>query len=444
MKKRRSFEAQLTGLSLVASVPLLLLLLWVMLYSEISIWLTLLTAFMASILTAYTAFQIHQKTEYQFRSLGNILDAMIKGDYSLRARSDRNQNALDELVVSINGLAERLSQQRSESIESQLLLDTVIKHIDVAIVALNEMSQISFANPAAEKLLLLDQADSNARLVEQLAFAQSFSSGQHQVVELSLGHQQGRFNVHVEEFREAGRQHKLLFITDVRTLLRSEERKAWQNLIRVISHEINNSLSPIASISQTLYRTTSRQQDRIENGKDLMEGLTIISERATGLKAFVESYKQLAKLPEPRREMVSILRLLERIRILFKNQPIAVESEIDAQLFIDPVQFEQVLINLIKNAVESMSQSNPNGIVTVKWDATTAFFRLDICDQGSGIRNPDNLFVPFYSTKKNGSGIGLVLCRQIIEAHHGRLTIANQADTQGCCATIAIPTKKNG
>lgn len=440
MKKRRPFEAQLTQLSLVSSIPLLLLLLWVMIYAHVSIWLTLLVALIGGLLVIYTSYRIHQKSAYQFRSLSNLLEAMIQGDYSLRARSDESNSALDELVVSINGLAQRLSSQRTESVESQLLLSTVIEHIDVAIVALNEANNIRFLNPAAKNLLQLGQEDSNATLLEQLSVVQSFSSGHHQVVELSLGRQQGRFNVHVEEFRESGLQHKLLFITDVRTLLRSEERKAWQSLVRVISHEINNSLSPIASISQTLKRLLSQKENNVsENKKDLIEGLTIITERANSLSQFVDSYKQLAKLPEPNKQTTSILELLEKIKLLFKNQKIIIDPKADIQLFIDPVQFEQVFINIFKNAIESMSQVNTQGVVNVKWNAKGSFFKLNIYDEGCGIGNLDNIFVPFYSTKKHGSGIGLVLCRQIIEAHGGSLVITNRIDAQGCCVSIEVP-----
>ncbi|PHZ83879.1 sensor histidine kinase [Paremcibacter congregatus] len=439
MQKKRPFEAQLTLLSLIASVPLLLLLLWVMIYADISIWLILLTAFIGGILVIYTNHRIYQKSTYQFRSLSNLLDAMIQGEYSLRARSDQSDGALGELIVSINGLAARLNQQRWESVESQHLLHTVIEHIDVAIIALNEENKINFSNPAAKKLLWLDQADLNDKLMEQLTFVHNFSSGRHEAVELSLGHQQGRFNIHVEEFRDGGIQHKLLFITDVRTLLRDEERKAWQNLVRVISHEINNSLSPIASISQTLNRLIKRQGHSTENNKDLIEGLTIISERANGLRQFVDSYRKLAKLPEPKKQMVSILELLEKICVLFKDQSIVIETEVDVQLFIDPVQFEQVLINIFKNANEAMSQTNPKGVIRVEWYNTEYFFKLVICDVGCGINNSDNLFIPFYSTKKHGSGIGLVLCRQIIEAHKGRLSITNQTNSLGCNVTIEIP-----
>lgn len=444
MRKKYNFETQLTQLSLLSSVPLLLLLLYVMVHAEVSIWLISLAGLMAGILIIYTNYRIHQKLLYKFRSLSNLLDAMMQGDYSLRTRSDESYGELDKLVVSLNGLAWRLSHQRWESVESQLLVRTIIEHIDVAIVAVGDGNQVSFLNPAAKKLLRLDEAEADTTLLKQLDFVQEFSSGCHQVVELSLGHIRGRFNVHVEEFRESGIQKKLLFITDVRTLLRSEERKAWQSLVRVISHEINNSLSPITSISQTLNRMISSRGEEIACKKELLEGLTIISERAKGLSQFIESYKQLAQLPEPQKQMVSILELFKKICILFKKQSIVMAPGADVQLFIDPVQFEQVLINIFKNAMESMSQVNSDGVIKVKWHAKSPLFTLMISDQGGGFSNADNLFVPFYSTKKHGSGIGLVLCRQIIEAHDGRLSITNNVDTVGCCVTIEIPFNSSG
>lgn len=439
MYKRTSFESQITRLSLLSSVPLLLFLLWIMFYEDISIWLIALMAFVEGLIVVYTNHQIHQKVVHQFRSLINLLDAMSQGDYSLRAHTKMSKGTLGELYGSVNGLAERLSDQRIETKESQLLVRTVLDHIDVAIVALTDDNQISFFNPAAQRLLSIVHTGSNDILLQQLAFAQSFESGRHQVVQLSLGHHTGRFNVHVEEFRESGIQHKLLFITDVSNLLRSEESKAWQSLVRVISHEINNSLSPIASISQTLNRMIQRQGVDPDNLQDLLDGLNIISERANGLSQFVESYKQLAKLPEPNMQSVALLPLLQKTRHLFNANVIELMSEPEVQLTIDPVQFEQVLINLIKNAVEAMGNSQSEGVISVSWAVTNTSFSLSICDEGAGITNPDNLFVPFYSTKKHGSGIGLVLCRQIIEAHQGSLSIRNRADKSGCCAVIELP-----
>jgi nitrogen fixation/metabolism regulation signal transduction histidine kinase len=443
MRRHQIFEAGLIQLLLLAWVPLLLLLLWVMAYARISIWLILLTGLIGSLIIVYSSYFIYQKISYQFRSVSNLLEALIQGDYSLRARSHKQGGAFNEVVEAINGLAQRLSHERWQSVESQLLLRTIIDHIDVAIVALTQTNEIRFANPAAMQLLQIEQSHnqqshSQQTLLQQLEFVRELTSGCQQVVELSLGYRQGRFTVYVEEFREAGQQHKLLFITDIRHLLRSEERKAWQSLVRVISHEINNSLSPIASISQTLKRLLERQSDSETISASLHEGLDIIGERAIGLSQFVDSYKQLARLPEPVVQPVSLRTLIEKVAALFNRASIVIETQGDLLLQLDPVQFEQVLINLIKNGLEANALGNSDGLIQIHWALGRQFFTLNICDQGSGISNPDNLFVPFYSTKKQGSGIGLVLCRQIIEAHQGYLSLKNRPGG-GCCACIELP-----
>ena len=372
---------------------------------------------------------------------------MAQGDYSLRARSRDNNSALDELVTTINNLSQRLNDQRIKSVESQLLLQTVINHIDVAIVALDDENTIQLINPAAQKLLQLSSATSKdiAKDVPTDVLLQLKSAviGQSKVMPLNFGDQQGKFTVHVEEFRESGKQHKLLFITDVSTMLRSEERNAWQSLVRVISHEINNSLAPISSISQTSKRLLSRQDDLEKHRTNLVEGLTIISQRTQSLREFVNSYKQIANLPKPKKRLTSLIQLFEKIIPLFKQNNITLLSKEDISLSIDPIQIEQVLINLIKNAIESQTINSDVEAITVSWKINKYKLKISICDQGTGINNPDNLFVPFYTTKKQGSGIGLILCRQISEAHDGQLTLKNRTDRSGCEAILTLPLFEN-
>lgn len=439
--KKKSFEAQLTQLSLFASLPIFILLIWVMIYAKISIYLILLTALLGSLVLAYCHNKIHQKSSYQFRSLSNLLDAMVQGDYSLRSRHSEGDKALNELVDSINSLAVRLNKQRIESIESQLLLKTVINHIDVAIIALNENSEMVLTNPAANALLQLSDESSDITFndsFKQLAQVDNIVSGQSQVMPLTFAGQQGKFNVHVEEYRDKGKQQKLLFITDVSTMLRSEERNAWQALVRVISHEINNSLSPIASISQSLKRLLTRQEEVAEHKDYLIEGLTVVAQRTNNLANFVNSYKQIASLPEPKKQITSISSLVNKISGLYQSQHIEIQTSVDVCLLIDAVQIEQVLINLVKNAAEAIKNSGAEGKVTISWQQQGKVFKLAIKDDGTGVSNPDNLFVPFYTTKAQGSGIGLVLCRQIIEAHGGKLTLANRTESRGCIAIIEL------
>lgn len=439
MQTKKSFEFQLMHLSLFASLPSFMLLVAFMFYADISIFLILLTMLLGSVSILYCYTQINQRTAHQFRNLSNLLDAMIREDYTLRARSSHGDAALNELVDSINTLSSRLNKQRIESVESQLLLSTIINHIDVAIIALNVNNEPVLINPTAEKLLQITHTalpHSSLKQLEQLGQA---VSGQSMVMPLIFGSNQGKYNVHTEEFREAGKPHKLLFITDVRTMLRSEERNAWQSLVRVISHEINNSLAPISSISQTLTRTLTREENVESCKENLHEGLSIIAQRAINLTDFVNSYKQITRLPEPQKQQVSIANLVNKVIPLYPNNNITVSSPKDVALYIDPIQFEQVLINLFKNAVESMQSISSTGEVNVSWQVIHNQFKLTISDEGTGISNVDNLFVPFYTTKKHGSGIGLVFCRQVLEVHQGQLSLINREDNNGCLAIIVLP-----
>jgi len=448
LQRKRSFEAQLTQLSLFACLPSFFLLLWVMIYANISLYLILLTVLLGTVSIFYCHNKIHQKSSYQFRSLSNLLDAMNQGDYSLRARASDGNEALNELVSSINSLSIRLNKQRIDMVESQLLLNTVISHIDVAIIALNNNNELVLTNPAANKLLQLPDNHSENSIAsswQQLSKIAKLTSGQSQVMSLSFAHHKGQFNVHREAYRQGGKQQTLLFITDVSTMLRSEERKAWQSLVRVISHEINNSLAPIASISQSLTRLITRPssgessiEDSFAEKKDyLIEGLAIVSQRASNLAQFVNSYKQISSLPEPNRQATSILGLVHKVIKLYAQDKIQLCSTLDATLSIDAIQFEQVLINLIKNSVEATAhlENSDNALqevsqILIDWQVETNIFTLTVSDNGTGISNLDNLFVPFYTTKKSGSGIGLVLARQIIEGHGGKLTLKNKTITE--------------
>jgi len=461
LKNKKSFESQLTQLSLIASLPLFVLVIWLMIYADISIYLILLTLLLSTISIIFCHSQIHKISAYQFRSLSNLLDAMLQGDYTLRAYSSNGDVALKELILAINSLAERLKKQRMESIESQLLLRTVIDHIDVAIIALNDSNQLVFFNPAAQKLLQLTDSTSSqnelntqldhqleTQLDKQLEQLAELKCGQNKVMALKFSGQYGKFNIHMEEFREAGKQQKLLFITNVSDILRSEERNAWQSLVRVLSHEINNSLSPINSISQTLKRFLDKDENIQDHKENLLEGLNIIAQRSNNLKEFVNSYKQISRLPEPKKQTTSLNMLIEKVTLLFHQTSIKVTTIEDVALYIDPVQLEQVFINLIKNANEAMQAAEIKGEITINWQVKNDRVIMTIRDQGIGISNDANIFVPFYTTKKQGSGIGLVLCRQILEVHEGELSLTNRASKQGCKVTIKLPfkskQKKNG
>jgi nitrogen fixation/metabolism regulation signal transduction histidine kinase len=241
-------------------------------------------------------------------------------------------------------------------------------------------------------------------------------------------------------FRQEGRAHQLLVLADVSRPLRDEERQAWQRLIRVIGHEINNSLAPIKSIAGSLESMLSRNVLPEDWNDDMKRGLAVIATRSDALSRFTTSYAQLAKLPEPRHESIRVADLIQRAAGLETRLTVRVECGPDLVVRADPDQLEQLLINLVKNAVEAASETH--GAVRVGWSRTTAgtpFVEIHVDDEGPGLSNTANLFVPFFTTKPAGSGIGLVLSRQIAEAHGGSLTLSNRQDTRGCRASLRLP-----
>jgi nitrogen fixation/metabolism regulation signal transduction histidine kinase len=247
----------------------------------------------------------------------------------------------------------------------------------------------------------------------------------------------GRWQVTHGTFRESGLVQHLLIVADVREALREEERIAWQRLIRVIGHEVNNSLTPIRSLAETL-RDMLQQEAGGGRGRDeMLEAAGVIADRTESLGRFLAQYSRLARLPPPRPRWVSVAPLLARVAGLDRVHPIEVRSDPGLEALIDEDQLEQALINLVKNALESQAESG--GPIVVNALGTADGLAITVTDSGPGIANPDNLFVPFFTTKPGGSGVGLALSRQIVEAHGGTLRLDNRSDARGAVASLEIP-----
>ncbi|NMP30689.1 PAS domain-containing protein [Thalassotalea sp. M1531] len=437
MAKQLQFERQLLKYLLVATLVPAIALVIALWYYGASRYLIGLIILSLTCLTGFCATTLYQKITFQLRTLSNLLEGMVHGDYSLRGRrgsSDTN-NALGQLINQINALADTLLAQRYTATESQLLVAKIIQHIDVSIIAVDDEKNIAFVNPAAEKLLNITESSVIGSPLEFIGGKSLLEVNNHDVVNLEFAGQIGRYQVICDQYREQGHQHQLFFITDVNLLLREQERQAWQDLIRVLSHEINNSLSPIGSLANTLQTFTKKIEDK-ELSDNFNEGLTVISERATSLSQFIQSYRQLTHLPAPKKTPTNIGLLLAKLPILFKRQ-VTITCSDDLTANIDPVQIEQVLINLLKNADEA-SGSNLDKSIEIIVSSGLNDLHIQVIDQGVGLSNSKNLFTPFYTTKKQGSGIGLVLSRQIVEAHQGQLTLQDRKDGSGCIATIQL------
>lgn len=447
-KPPQTVESNFAWLAFMGNIlPSLLLVLALWWYGVPGYLLGIVIFFLAFV-TLYTVIKVWQKAQYQFRSLHNLLESLVQGNYSFRGRVSGNNSALADLVNTINSLAQTLQKQKFQSEESLLLLGKVVDQIDVAIIAWDQHDRIQLINPAARTLLGLhdeEKGEAGTALPACLRSFEDMKVGETLVLGLEFPGTRGRFRVHMEAFIAEGSRHRLLFLTDVSNILRKEEKKAWLNLIRVLSHEINNSLAPLSSLSASLKRQVAMRETDPELAAELTEGMSVIGKRAESLAGFVRSYHVISKLPEPRKAPVDLKQMLERLARLFPHEHIRLEGPA-LLLPLDGAQIEQALINLVKNAIEAGTEAAGSGAgsreaVEIRWlkDKDKAYIR--ILDRGRGISSTQNLFTPFYTTKAKGSGVGLVLSQQIIEAHEGHISIGNRPDGRGGIVTIELPAE---
>ena len=297
--RRANFLNRLVALVAFVTVPTAFAIVGLMIYAGISRYLTALAALLLALVVGYCLVMIKTRVSFQFMTVSVLLDGLEIGDYSLRGRRHRSDDSLDGVVVQINRLAEELARQRFSAKESRLLLEKVIRQIGVAILAFNDQDEVVLANPAAAELFGLSGEEILNSNVAALGAEAMLSADNDSVAELKFPNRSGRFHILLDAFREQARVHRLVFLTDVRVLLRSEERRAWQDLIRVISHEINNSLTPITSISKTLRESAVDDEVTSSGRSDLANGLKVIEERSVALKSFIQRFGQLSQLPEP-------------------------------------------------------------------------------------------------------------------------------------------------
>jgi len=372
---------------------------------------------------------------HPLQSMANLLEALREGDYSLRGRNVDPEDAIGEVMIEINALSRTLHEQRLEALEAGVLLQKVIAEVDLAVFAFDAERRLRLVNRAGEALLGASANLSLGRTADSLGLAPMLDEGSGRIVSNVFPGGAGRWEIRRRSFREGGRPHELLVISDLSRALREEERRAWQRLVRVIGHELNNSLAPIKSIAGMLQQLIGRDPLPSDWRDDANAGLAVIHDRAESLSRFIGAYARLARLPAPSRVVVNFPGLLRRVASLHGNT-VAVEPGPAVELEADADQLEQVLINLIKNAVEA---SATLGRVRVRWQQSHDALAVEIEDNGPGLARTDNLWVPFFTTKAGGTGIGLVLSRTIVENHGGTISLENRRDARGCVARIELP-----
>jgi nitrogen fixation/metabolism regulation signal transduction histidine kinase len=394
----------------------------------------------AALLSLVAAGLLMEQIVRPLQTLANVVAALRESDYSFRARGGRQLDALGELALEINEFADTLQAQRLGELEASALLRCVISSMDAPVLAFDPEHRLRLVNPAAESIFHITAQRALGNSADDLRLANLLDQPDRGIMILLNKGYPVHWMVRRSSFRQGGIPHTLLVLSDVSIALREQERDAWQRLIRVIGHEINNSLTPIKSIAGSLRSWIHAEMDQRSN---LERGLGIIENRAESLNRFIQAYRQLAQLPPPALAPVALHSLIERAAALENRVSVQLQPGPEVVLRLDPDQIEQLLINLLRNGAEAalarFPESPANGEVSITWRIASQVVIVLIQDNGIGLTNPSNLFVPFYTTKPSGSGIGLALARQICEAHGGVLQVGNRLDGQGCNAEVRLP-----
>jgi nitrogen fixation/metabolism regulation signal transduction histidine kinase len=387
----------------------------------------------------YFTVRLQSLMVHPLQTASNMLSALREGDFSLHPSYVHDEDPLGQLMLEIHMLTDVLAQHRMGAMEAHALMEKVIQEIDAAVITFDPDCCIKLANPAARKLLGIDKDVVGRCYAAELGLDKLLEAPANATIPHPNPDKPGRFTVRKGTYRVGGEPHELMILIDVSRNLREEELTAWKRLIRVLGHELNNSMTPIRSLAESLQKVAANPELQPEDREDLTEGLEIIRQRADGLSRFVREYARLAKLPPPKMRPFDLKPLVRRIISLFEGSRITIDADNSEDLTIlaDPDQMEQVLLNLIKNAVEAAALTD--GSVKICWRRIRDRLVLHVEDTGPGIANPDNLFIPFFSTKKGGSGIGLTISRQIMEGHDGTLELGNRSDGPGCTASLNLP-----
>ncbi len=437
---RASYESRLVFVALLAGFPAVLvamLLLWWGDYTPKVQWT--LSVFVIGFWLGFS-FALRSRVVRPLQTISNLLAALREGDFSIRARGYDRADTLGNVMAEINDLGTTLQDQRLGALEAAALLEKVVQEIDVAVFAFDNDGVLRLVNRAGERLL----AQASERLVgrgaAELGLLECLYAAESRLLDVSFPGGSGRWELRRTTFRQDGLPHQLLVLSDLTRALREEERQVWKRLIRVLGHELNNSLAPIRSIAASLDRLLARDPRPSDWQEDMRKGLAVIGNRGEALSRFMEGYSRLSRLPPPHFQALDVPTWIRRVVSLETRMPVAVNQGPELVIQADGDQLDQLFINLVRNGVDAAMPTG--GRVSVGWEKVAGELQVWVEDEGPGLPDTGNLFVPFFTTKPHGSGIGLVLTREIAEAHGGSLTLANRNDRQGCRALLRLPIQK--
>lgn len=429
-----AYERRALGGGLLVALPGIIALVATLIHGRpdgMALWLCLATV---ALCTWWLALWQYRRLIYPIHTLASLLEALREGDYSMRGAQ---HSVLGDVIYDINNLADRLQRERLQFEESSFLLGKTLAALDNAVLVFDQDDRLRLLNPAAQQLLHAEQHQLFGRTAQDLGVQALLDAPSGHLLSHAFPGRSGRFEIRHAPLRRGGKGGHLLVVNDVGRVLREEERQAWQRLLRVLGHEVNNSLAPIQSMAGTLASLLQRHPLPDDWREDFNSGLDVIGHRAGALARFLSSYGQLARLPPPQRRRVDLGELVGKVARLDQRVAVIVEAGEALVVEIDPDQLEQALINLLRNAIEASLPTH--GEVRLRWYVDDVRAAIEISDDGPGPPPSDNLFVPFFTTKPGGSGIGLALARQIAEAHEGGLTLGARGDAPGAVAQLWLP-----
>ena len=424
---------------LAICIPSILLTTFALFLAGVSTYLIAFVFVVQCLVSSFAVIYSHNKSQQQIKTLSNLLESMISGDYSLRGRLQEDL-AFQQLLDLVNNLAATLAQHKLEAKQSRQLLEKIMEQMDAMIFAINPQGAIVLANQSAQRLLLPATGQSTSLSAKAQPLIAQILAADTGLITFDQEQLRGEHFLYRESFLSDGQSHQLYLITSAQRLLMEKERQAWQSILRVLSHEMNNSLTPIIAVSQSIEKRLNNEASPPDRAS-MREGINLIKDRAAALSSFIASYSQLSQLPKPVKQELDLDALIINIASMFElDLDISDNGHLarPINIYADKHQIEQVMINLLKNALEAMAHLDEKS-VTLSYAYDRKAFRIVIQDEGGGISNTENLFVPFYSTKPQGSGIGLALCRQIMFNHDGQLDLQNRIDKTGAKAILTFP-----
>jgi len=436
-KRPRSHESRVFTAALAAGLPAVVVAGWLLWTGGYPLRVRLTFTLLAAGAWLLGALLLRERVVRPLQTISNLLAALREGDYSIRARGANADDALGLALLEVNALSETLRGQRLRELEATALLRRVIEEIDVAVFAFDGDRRLRLVNRGGERLLGQPSERLIGRPSDTLGLSDWLTGESPRTFDATFPGGAGRWEVRSGTFRQDGLPHQLLVISDLSRVLRAEERSAWQRLVRVLGHEINNSLAPIKSIAGSLRSLAARPARPADWENDLRSGLEVIEGRSEALGRFMGSYARLARLPQPHPGSVDVATWVGRVAALETRLPVQVKAGPAVSVTADSDQLDQLLINLVRNAADAALETG--GGVEVSWRVLAGVLEVIVEDEGPGLPDPGNLFVPFFTTKATGSGIGLALSRQIAEAHGGALSLEPRKGRRGARARLRLP-----